>query len=136
MVSENDDIADNEHVLRRILNDTAYINLALPQPLQRQSFRPTEWDVKGISVFRELFVTPEVVATSGRNSKGYYVIRRSVQELQSIGIDIVPDPGDMHLPGHCYVPQITLSDPRKDLQGSLARLVNLNIEERIVYRPT
>lgn len=137
MIAESDPISADEYILRRILNDPGDIDLNLRLPVNRKVFRPTEYDLDGISLHRELFVTAEEVSKDGTNPKGYHVVRMPVQELHAIGISVLADPvtDDNALPGHCIIPDITTNSVRKDLQAKLAELVNLNIEDYLAYSP-
>ena len=76
-----------------------------PVPVQRVAFAPNQKDTDGISVFRELFITPERIASAGRSSAGYYVARLAVCELLKLGLTVVPDPRENQPPGHALVPE-------------------------------
>lgn len=141
MASESDPVDPDEIVLRRVLNHSDRIDINLPRPVQRIAFRPTDDDVAGISLFRSRFTTPQEVADSGTNPKGYYVVALPVREFLNLGLTVVPDPRAGQPGGHSLVPELnSLYVPNnkgrsKILQVKLAQLVNQDIDGRLVYVP-
>lgn len=143
MVTEHDNVLPDEYVLRRVLIQADCINLDLRKPVQETAFRPTNQDVNGISVYRELFTTPEAVAREGRSPKGYYVLRIPVNEILALGLTVVENPDENQLPGHCLIPEVNVKkrgnrDAKRELkvlQQSLADLINKDYTNRIVCFP-
>jgi hypothetical protein len=135
--TQYDPITPDEYVLRRILNKFDRYDPSLAIPVQRYAFAPNEKDRDGLSVFRELFVTPEGVARTGPNSAGYYVARLAVSELLKLGLTVVPDPLEDAPPGHAMVPELSFAAVRnakttsKEIQFQLAMLAST----AIVYEP-
>jgi hypothetical protein len=136
--TESDKVGSEEYVFRRILNRDQEIDFSLSRPVQGLAFNPTNSDIDGLSLFRELFATAGKVAREGRNPLGYFVARIPVSEIIHLGLSVRPDPREGFLPGHSLIPELTcLIDKRtkRDLRNRLAQLVNRNVGERIVYRP-
>lgn len=132
MSDQHDPIEDDEFLLRRVLRE--YVDTNLAQPVQREGFRPTKDDVDGISVFRERFVAPSVVATAGRRGPtGYYVVRLRARDIRALGLSVRPNVMDNQLPGHSLIPEINHpasrndSETSKELQRKLAKLADNNI---------
>jgi hypothetical protein len=122
-----------EYVLRRIHKDNFDATLRIP--FRPASFKPTESDQDGLSVYRERFVSPFEVAATGRTPGAYYVVRLAVQDLQRLNLSVVPTPGP--LPGHAVIPELNRGFYEKekqrsrDLQLELSRLAS----QAIVHRP-
>ena len=131
-------LSPDEYILRRVPASPGnkLINLDLPRPLDRTAFRPNKNDIFGISVFRELFVTPLRIAKKGRKGpNSYYVVRLRVSDVRAAGFNAIPDPQTDQLPGHTLIPEINLGTDKersKELQLKLANLVTLN---DIVFKP-
>lgn len=134
-------LSPDEYVLRRVFTspENKLVNLGLPQPLSRGAFKPNKNDTLGISVFRELFVTPLRVAKKGTKGPNcYYVVRLRVSDLRAAGFNAIPDPQTDQLPGHTLIPEINFTslqndkEQSKELQLKLANLVTLN---DIVFKP-
>jgi hypothetical protein len=133
--TERDPVTPDEYVLRRIPPD--WVDESLAQPVQRVAFQPNQSDTNGLSVFRELFVTPAAVAAAGRVGQGYYVVQLLVKDLLSLKLSVVADPQEDGPRGHALIPELSyaLSSVRKAdskvLQRELAKLAS----EAIVHRP-
>lgn len=133
MTDQQDPISPDEYVLRRIPKDKSRYNPSLPEPVQRIAFEPSKWDVDGISVFRELFVSADALVKAGTNNNGYCVTRLSVSELIALGLTIVPDPRNEQPPGHAIIPELSISEWNqnktkcKEIQRKLAKLAGMNI---------
>ena len=135
MRDQRDPVSDDEYVLRRILSD--YYDPSLRDPVHSQGFYPTKNDTNGISVFRDLFVTPDLVANSGKNPKGYYVARLRVSEIRALGLTVIPDPKDDQLPGHALIPKLCIIEYAKnknDIKFLMHKLATLAGNE-IVFEP-
>ena len=133
MTDQQDPVSPDEYVLRRIPKDKSRYNPSLPEPVQRVAFQPSEWDVDGISVFRELFVSAAALAKAGTNNNGYCVARLSVSDLIALGLTIVPDPRNDQPPGHAIISELSISEMKqnkakcKEIQRRLAKLAGINI---------
>ncbi|RLA52192.1 MAG: hypothetical protein DRR42_08200 [Gammaproteobacteria bacterium] len=138
MLSEDDNILPAELLLRRILNRGEEIDFTLPRPVQGLAFSPNIHDSDGLSLFREKFSSPEDVARSGRNPRGYYVAQIPASEILDLGVTLVPDPQTDTLPGHSLIPELTYSSSKqykRELRNKLAQLVNKDPKNRIVFHP-
>lgn len=113
MPNQDDPVTPDENVLRRISNNKDWVNLSLAISVQRVAFKPFTRDTDGLSVFRELFVTPYQVATAGPNSNGYYVARLNVNSINDLGLNIVPDPQEDQLQGHALMPELSYGECKK-----------------------
>lgn len=139
MPDENDPVLPTEYVLRRIVNQKDFYDATLDQPVVRTACCPTKNDVDGLSVFRELFVSPEEVAAAGTNPAGYYVAKLLVADILDLGLTVIPDPKPEQLEGHSLVPELTYVITHekatkkwaKDKTRALAELAGNNI----VYSP-
>ncbi|UCC30926.1 MAG: hypothetical protein JSU86_01355 [Phycisphaerales bacterium] len=133
MKSEQDPVSLHEYVLRRIHQNM--FSASQPLPVARLAFRPTEHDTKGLSVFREKFISSQELANAGRKPGEYYIARLGVQELKDIlELSVIPDPDDSQPSGHALIPELKTSTPKrraKELQLKLAALAS----KSIVHRP-
>ena len=133
--NEHDPVSPDEYVLRRV--PTCWFNKsALIEPVQRVAFAPNlERDVEGISVFREIFVTPNEVARYGpKGLNGYYVVRFLAADIFALGLSIIPDPQEDQPQGHTVIPGLNSASMSggnkqraKELQYELAKLGSRNI---------
>ena len=131
MKDEREPVTDDEFVLRRVSVDPNVVNFDLRNPVQRVAFEPhKKRDINGISVFRELFVSPEKLAAAGPSEAGYYIVRLLVSRITALGLTVVPDPDNAPLPGHALVPELDAASMRdvarrptsKEFQLKLANL--------------
>ena len=135
--TQNDPVKRDEYVLRRIPNNPDWYVASLPIQIQRVAFAPNAKDTDGLSIFRELFVTPERVAHAGRNPAGYYVARLAVSKLLELGLSVVPDPRADEPPGHALIPEMSHAAAKnsktksREVQLQLAKLAS----SAIVYTP-
>ena len=114
--SERDAVGDAEWLLRKVPSgNAAYYDPSLKTPLQRIAFRPNEYDVDGISFFRETFVSPRSLGYEGRKPP-YYVVRLRARQVAAIGLRILPLPDPDQPPGHlvlrelCYKARQTVAE--------------------------
>jgi len=143
VINQDDELGTDEYVFRRVLNRPDIIDLSLREPLQRSAFRPTNDDVYGISVFRELFTSAEELISLGNSESGYYVVRLPVQDILNAGLQIIPDPQEGQPLGHALIPSITVQDYKNKQAKNISRLnqkklsdiVNKNVKSRIVLSP-
>jgi hypothetical protein len=86
------------------------------------TFRPTERDTDGLSLWRARHVSVEEAAR-GRGPE-YYVAAVSVRDIRALGIEIVPD-APSGVRGHCIVPALNFDDRKStrslECQRALAR---------------
>ena len=61
-MSQEGPVDPGESILRRIPRTLDYYDPSLPVPVLAFAFRPNQRDTEGISLYRELFVSPERVA--------------------------------------------------------------------------
>jgi len=133
VADQQDSVSPDEYVLRRIPKDKSRYDPSLNEPVQRIAFEPSKWDVDGISVFREFFVSAAALAEAGTNNNGYCVARLSVSTLIALGLTIVPDPRNDQPPGHAVIPELSISKMKqnktkcKEIQRELAKLASRNI---------
>ena len=66
-MSQEGPVDPGESILRRIPRTSDYYDRSLPVPVLAFAFRPNQRDTEGISLYRELFVSPQRVASSARN---------------------------------------------------------------------
>lgn len=130
MKSERDPVSLDEYVLRRI--HRSMFDGSLPVPVIRTAFQPGPPDTKGISVFREEFVSAGEISDAARTPGAYYVTRLSVRVLkETLGLSVIPDADENQPPGHALIPEINASnkgDRRlKELQRELAKLASRSI---------
>ncbi len=115
---ENASISDDEHILRRIVNNEDYYNPSLEIAVTPVAFRATSKDTTGISIYRSLFVTPKDVADAGPSKKGYYVAQIYVAEIIKEGMTAIPKPlpeaDPAYLPSHSEIPEINYVDYKSD----------------------
>lgn len=113
MKDEHEPVTDDEFVLRRVSEKSGAVNLDSQNLIQRVAFEPHKTrDTNGISVFRELFVSPEELAAAGPSEAGYYIVRLPVSRITALGLTVVPDPDNAPLPGHALVPELDAASMR------------------------
>lgn len=135
MEAEEAPLSLDEYLLRRIPAD--WCDESLPIPILRAAFAPNRRDVDGISLFREQFIEPQVLAEAGRSSNGYYVARLAVKDIYDLKLTLIVDPV-AGLPGHVLIPELRLAVTRgstknwaKEIEHNLAKIASINI----VLRP-
>ena len=123
--AESDAIRPSEWLLRRIPHD--YFDAELASPIQRAAFRPTDRDVDGISLFREMHLSPKDLSSTG--TKAPYVVGRiRASEIERIGLTLLPTPDPTQPPGHVSVPQLNTKSMKinksesKEYQFALANV--------------
>jgi len=133
VTDQQDPASPDEYILRRIPKDGGRYKPSQNEPVQRVAFEPSKWDVDGISVFRELFLSAADLASAGTNKNGYCVARLRVSDLLALGLTVVPDPRNDQPPGHAILPELSFSEHNrdrqkcKDIQHHLAKLAGRNI---------
>ena len=133
-------VSRDEYVLRAIPNVKDYYNSSLGEPIQRVVFQPDKRrDLDGLSVFRERFVTATKIAMALPKRGDYYVVRLSVEDLNAIGLTVIPKPVLGQPPGHALIPELSYEayradKPRsKDVQRALVRISS--DPGALVFRP-
>ena len=124
MPGDEDSIADDELLYRRIPVNPEYYNPKLSPPVDRLAFLPINKDPTGISLSRKKYKTPQQAA-KGREGKRYYIAVLQVGDLRARGLKVVPNerqPGD----GHTEIPLMQYdkrdSDEVQEAAGILASL--------------
>ncbi len=112
MPDQSDPVSPDEWILRRVpYNElNKLIDPDITPPISSTAFRPTKNDNDGVSVFRELFATPDEVANlymQQNPGKKCYVIRVKAEAIlePGLGITLTPDP-IIELPGHALIPEL------------------------------
>ena len=106
--SEYDPIGRDEWLLRRVPAKSNYHNPKLTPAFQRACFVPNENDTDGISLFREMFLSPRSLSKIGR--KPPYIVARvkaSVFIDGAMTLNSTPDPAEP--PGHVSIPEISIA---------------------------
>jgi hypothetical protein len=132
-MDERSAVDPNEIVLRRIHRTN--FKADLPTPILRCEFEPKPRDTDGLSLYRQIILTPQELANAGRSAGNCYIAAVAVKDLLAMGLSVVPTPGD--LPGHVSIPELSFGAFKadkarsKELQLALARLASRSI----VLRP-
>lgn len=106
-------------------------------PIQRIAFQPSKDDTNGISVFREMFVTPDELDKAAKKPGNYFIVRLSVLDFVNQDLTVVPDPQGDQPKGHSLIPELHYeamrrSNPKlKEAQRELAKLAS----KSIIYEP-
>lgn len=135
MVDQWDPVSLDEKLLRRV--PAQWCNTSLPQPIQRVAFEPNESDMDGLSLFRELFITPEELAQTGRKPGTYFIGRLRASDVLELQLTIRPDPREDQPAGHVVIPELSFTEMKqrksksKELQNELAKLAGKDI----AYKP-
>ena len=135
-MDNDDDIALEEFLLRRIARQPGQYEPALDPCLTRGAFTPNKQDHDGLSFFREAFLSGSTLAHGASKPASHYVVARlRVSDVLSLGLSVIstPDPGGV--PGHVVIPELSLTrylDPRwkpgiKEAALSLAKLASRDV---------
>lgn len=90
-VGETSPIADDEIVLRRVSETSGYYDPESDRPFAWVAFRPNEKDVRGLSVWRERYKTPEQAAgINARPGRRYFIFKLNVGVLREAGVIVEP----------------------------------------------
>jgi hypothetical protein len=84
-------IDDSEILYRRIPVATGWYQADKQPPLVPEAFRPTRYDISGISLARQKYTTIEEAA-HGQAGKSYYVAVFRAHDLRVSGMEVVPSP--------------------------------------------
>ena len=130
--SESDPILPNEWLLRRVSNQ--WYDSSLKSPFNRLAFRPYEHDGDGISLFREMFVSPKDISSSG-GKPPYTVVRIRASSIKGLGLKIISTPDPSQPPGHVSLPDLSLSERNNDSIKSKELQFGLSWVAKIAYDP-
>ncbi len=138
MSGEADPLADNEILYRRVL--PTYF----PDPTQPpiyQAFRPRNYDIDGISLFRAKHKSAKVAATPRNLGDPLHpVAALRAGDLRDLGMTLDIDPND---PAHVLVSNLTFSnreEPRQEswqieMAEKLCRVFDANPDEPLQVWP-
>jgi len=136
-VDERSPVGPNEFVLRRIYKD-AY-KPELPTPIVRTGFTPSPSDTDGLSVHREIFISPKSLAFSGRKPGEYVIVRLRVADLMgpAFRFTLQASSNESAPPGHALIPEMKYSAERveKNRVEKIARELSKIGSESIAYIP-
>lgn len=130
--SESDPISPNEWLLRRVPNK--WYDSSLEAPFERLAFRPNQLDDDGISLFREMFVSPKDISISGRKPP-YTVARIRASSIKGLGLEITATPDPSQPPGHVSLPDLSLSERNNDSKKSKEFQFGLSRSAKIACDP-
>ncbi|MBL8695603.1 MAG: hypothetical protein JNJ88_16035 [Planctomycetes bacterium] len=131
-MDERDFITDDEVLYRRIPQSQVSFD-SIPRP-SKESCRPGDADVLGLSVFRAAFVRPEELGSLVK-PKAYYVAVLSVRKLRELGIAVRPDALCSGLPGHAILPGLTAEGRGTNEQHVLAARLAAEVVEAPLLGP-
>lgn len=123
--TEYDPIDPKEWLLRRTPSD--YYNSSSDVPFTRVAFRPHRYDVDGISLFREMFVSPKDISATGWSAP-YTVARIRAFRIMNAKLEIDASPDSRQPPGHASVPKLSIDEMEcnkpqsKEYQSALAEM--------------
>ena len=135
-MNDDDAIAPEELLLRRIVRQPGQYDPALDPAVHRGAFTPNRQDVDGLSLFREAYISASAVALAARKPASDYVVARlRVSDVLSLGLSVLPCPDPGGLPGHVVIPELSLArynDPLlklgiKEASLHLARLASRDV---------
>lgn len=109
MADAPDHVRDDEILYRRLLS-SKYDPLS-DHSIPQDAFRPSRHDQNGISWYRAKDLTPEQVASAGRNLQGYHVLAVRAGDLRARGLTLVADDDPK---GHVSIPEMNYNNRRSD----------------------
>lgn len=90
-VRETSPITDDEFVLRRVSEKSGWYKPESVRPFAWVAFKPNEKDVRGLSVWRETYTTPEQAAgNNARPASRYFLFKLNVGRLREAGVIVEP----------------------------------------------
>ncbi|MBN1941746.1 MAG: hypothetical protein JW849_00470 [Phycisphaerae bacterium] len=104
MRGESKFITDDELLYRRI--PAHFYDPQKVPPVMLVAFRPSESDKTGLSLDRDIFVTPEQSAAYGREGRSFYVAVLCAEDLRTCGMEVNPKPLPGK-PGHAEISNLT-----------------------------
>lgn len=129
---ESDPIEPREWLLRRIPH--MYFDARLQPPIQRAAFRPTANDIDGISLFREMFLSPKDLSKTGKKTP-YVVARIRASTIADCGLTTIASPDPAQPPGHVSLPELSIQNMKKNKQKSKDYQFALAKNCPIAYQP-
>ena len=130
---ERSPVVRAEYILRRVHKNN--FKPSTPDPILRPAFAPSNDDIDGLSIHRELFITPRKLAFCGRKPGEYLIVRLQISELEQFGLSCQPSPDPDQPAGHAIIPQLNSFEQKsgksKELQRALAKIA----KDRIVFKP-
>ena len=126
-------VTDDEIVFRRITEKSGSYNPESDRPVAREAFRPNRNDVRGLSVWRELYKTADQAASAGaRRGRRYFIVHIHVGQLREAGVVVEPSPEDGG-PGHASLVNMNTSayQQNKNAVRELAEKIANALIERV-----
>jgi hypothetical protein len=125
-------VSGAEWLLRRVPDgNPAYFDPLQPaQPLQRIAFKPSPEDLDGISLFREMFVSPPVLSMTGRKPP-YCVVRLRVRDVERIGLKVQPAPDDEQPAGHVVLPGLRHAEKPSSKEKEQSKTYQLLLRDAV-----
>jgi len=131
--TEHEPIDPKEWLLRKVPSNS--YDSSLDVPFTRVAFRPRDYDLDGISLFREMFVSPKDISATGMSAP-YTVARIRALSMIIASLEIDASPDSSQPPGHASVPKLSIGKMKcnkpqsKEYQFALAEMAI------VAYDPT
>jgi hypothetical protein len=127
---------DDEFVLRRVPKSFVEPPLSNP-PVSRDTFRPTEQDVEGLSVYRAEY-HPDLVTILAdipdeAKRATYTIVRIAVADIRGLGLSVIPKDAD--LPGHAEIPELNRAARVSNRRWANEKQYELALRSVIVHSP-
>ena len=132
---EADRVETSEWLLRRISLRSNWYDPNRTPPFARVSYQPNDKDVDGLSLFRESFISPTVLASTG-GKPPYVIARVRVERFTDLGISIVASANQTEPPGHVSVPALAYESYLLDRPGSKSIQRHLAEDSSPAFNPT
>ena len=132
MCDENDQIGEEEFLLRRFPPVRDYYNPSANPPISVIVFRPFDDDTDGLSLYRAGCCTVSELARAHAKPNKCYIVSLNARDIYSLGLSIRsdPQPGPK---GHCIIPELSISNYKsnklwgKEILLKLAKLASNNV---------
>lgn len=126
-MSDGSEPVENSEILYRRIPKIWYDD----KEIDSEAFLPhRENDTSGISLFRAKYHTIEFAALSPRPNRIYYVASVQAQNLQNIGLTIIPDPLPEKI-GHCLIPELCSSKRSDNDVRTFAHMLATKLVDRV-----
>ena len=123
-------LANDEAVFRRASDRSGWYDPSLDRSVAWQAFRPNRRDVRGLSVWRAKYKTPEeAAAINARSGRRYFLFRLNVGRLREAGVIVEPS-ADEGGTGHASL--VNLNACRYDEDKNAVRELARTIAEELV----
>lgn len=129
---DTDAIDPREWLLRRIPH--AYLDRSASPPVSRAAFRPNSTDTDGISLFREMFLSPKRLSATGKKAP-FLVVRLRASDVVGLGLSLDASPDSKQPPGHSHVPELTDAEMKRDKEQSKTYQFGLQFCCNVAYCP-